>query len=149
MFSYLYDIRNLLYTVLFVVPLIVWFRKIRQSRKHVDDITKRVLTAPDTIEDECKVICDAMNNAVILDSEKDCASQMRDILSSGFLTYETISKDPAVLLRTSRHFTSDNGALGTRFTGMLDLVLVCEYFCDIVMSSAVQSVCWVHPADGK
>lgn len=115
------------YGLVFVFPVVLVCLSLRRKyNKNLDEITLKMLTSADTVEAECKEICDVMNNAPILDNEKECAAQMSAIVQSNYLSYQTLAHNPAVLLRTSRHFTSENGALGTRFTGKVWFILDVE-----------------------
>ena len=50
-----------------------------------------------------------------------CADSMRSILIAQHLPYKVLETDPAALLRATRHFVSENGALGTRCTVQYNL----------------------------
>jgi acyl-CoA oxidase len=109
--------------VLRIIRSVTAWLKVPEGR--VQKATLTLLTgssAPkDTVPPECLPVVSALELAAADVTEKECASQMRAIVTSLSLKYETLVASPETLLRCSTGLAGSNGALWTRFTVQYNL----------------------------
>ena len=102
-----------------------WLIAVRQRNARLSlAATDQLLSARDEVEPGCASISKALNSYEKSSQEWVCAEQMREIVLERHLDYQRLVDDPESLLQASRHTTSDNGALYTRFTVHYNLYAV-------------------------
>jgi acyl-CoA oxidase len=104
-----------------MILVLWWLWSILQSWWRVDsgemdDSTLALLTSTPGVEREVKAMVNAMNSAPLVQDEAKSAALFKEIYRKGHLQLRALVNDPGRLLRVSRHLTTGDGALGTRFT---------------------------------
>ncbi len=104
----------------------VYARVLRVDSGDLDPFTLDLLHEKHSSTDlavppECRDIVQALETADYTDVEKECASQMREIVAAGYLPYASLVDAPETLLRCSPGMAGKTGALWTRFTVQYNL----------------------------
>ena len=88
----------------------------------MDQITLDLLSDSISIPKECETTIKQLHASPIFDDEELCANQLRKILSSCSLNYESLESNSSLLLSMSKHVgVNTYGALWTRFTVQYNL----------------------------
>ena len=108
---------------IFVSIFVVVLHFFRKTKSKLDLRTKKLLTIINTVPDQCKPCISALLDAQITSDENVCAEQMRNLIQSGCLPYNSLATNPELLLSMSTNCgdAQTNGALWTRFTVQYNL----------------------------